>query len=61
MFYQILFSPRDKRCAIIIYKRGIYELPNDLDFRKLGKALAQSHRKNKNFVSTSKELSKTRN
>ena len=32
MFYQILFSPRDKRCAIIIYKRGIYELPNDLRF-----------------------------
>ena len=32
MFYQIFFSPQDKPCAIIIYKRGIYELPNDLRF-----------------------------
>ena len=29
-FYQIYFSPQAKRCAIISYKHGIYELPNDL-------------------------------
>ena len=35
MFYQILLSPQVKRCAIIIYKHGIYELPHELpnDFR----------------------------
>ena len=34
MFYQIFLSPQVKRCAIITYKHGIYELthefPNDL-------------------------------
>ena len=34
MFYQIFLSPQAKRCAIITYKHGIYELshklPNDL-------------------------------
>ena len=34
MFYQISFSPEEKRCAITTYKHGIYwlphELPNDL-------------------------------
>ena len=34
MFYQIFPSPQVKRCAIITYKHGIYELshefPNDL-------------------------------
>ena len=29
MFYQILLSPQVKRCVIITYKHGIYELPND--------------------------------
>ena len=40
MSYQIFLSPQMKRCAIIIYKHGIYELPhklpNDLRLRKLG-------------------------
>ena len=35
MFYQIFLSPQLKRCAIITYKHGMYELsdklPNDLD------------------------------
>ena len=35
MFYQILLSPQVKRCAIMTYKHGIYELPNDLRPRKL--------------------------
>ena len=30
MFYQVFFSPQVKRCAIITYKHGIYELPNEL-------------------------------
>ena len=40
MFYQIFLSPQVKRCAIITYKHGIYELPhylpNDLKLRILG-------------------------
>ena len=40
MFYQSLFSPQVKRCAIITYKHDIYELPhelpNDLRHRILG-------------------------
>ena len=40
MFYQIFLSPQVKRCAIITYKRKIYELPhelpNDVRLRKLG-------------------------
>ena len=40
MFYQILFSPQVKRCAVITYKHGMYdlphELPNDLRRRILG-------------------------
>ena len=40
MFYQIFLSPQVKRCAIITYEHGIYELPhelpNDLRRRKLG-------------------------
>ena len=40
IFYQIFLSPQVKRCAIITYKHGIYELPqelpNDLRLRKLG-------------------------
>ena len=27
MFYQIYFSPEVKRCVIITYAHGIYELP----------------------------------
>ena len=30
MFHQILLSPQVKRWAIITYKHGIYELPNEL-------------------------------
>ena len=30
MFYQVFFSPQIKRCAIITYKHGIYELPHEL-------------------------------
>ena len=33
MFYQIFLSPQVKRCAIITYKQGIYELPNHLELR----------------------------
>ena len=35
MFYQILISPQVKRCVIITYKHGIYELPNQLILRIL--------------------------
>ena len=38
MFYQTFLSLEVKRCAIITYKHGIYELshelPNDLRLRK---------------------------
>ena len=30
MFHQIFLSPQVKRCAIITYKHGIYELPHEL-------------------------------
>ena len=30
MFYQIFLSLQVKRCAIITYKHGMYELPNEL-------------------------------
>ena len=30
MFYQIFLSPQVKRCAIVTYKHGIYELPQEL-------------------------------
>ena len=37
MFYQIFLSPQVKRCAIITYKHGVYELPyklpNDLTLK----------------------------
>ena len=40
MSYQIFLSPQVKRWAIITYKQGIYELPqelpNDLRLRILG-------------------------
>ena len=40
MFYQIFLSPQVKRCTIIAYKHGIYELShellNDLRLRILG-------------------------
>ena len=30
MFYQLFLLPQVKRCAIITYKHGIYELPHEL-------------------------------
>ena len=36
MFYQIFHPPQVKRWAIITYKHGIYELPNDLRFKIVG-------------------------
>ena len=30
LFHQIFLSPQVKQCAIISYKHGIYELPNEL-------------------------------
>ena len=30
MFYQLFLSPQVKRCAIIAYKNGVYELPHEL-------------------------------
>ena len=40
MFYQIFLSPQVKRCAIITYKHGMYELlhelPKELRLRILG-------------------------
>ena len=30
MFYQTVFSPQVKRCAITTYKHGIHELPQEL-------------------------------
>ena len=40
MFFEIFLSPQVKKCAIITYKHGIYELPhelpNDLILRILG-------------------------
>ena len=29
MFYQIFLSPQVKRCVIITYKHGVYELPHE--------------------------------
>ena len=40
MFYQTFASPQERRCVIITYKDGMYELPhelpNDLGLRILG-------------------------
>ena len=50
MFDKIFMSPQVKRIMIISNKHGIYELPyelpNDLDFRKLGniKKISIPHR-----------------
>ena len=30
MSYQTFLSPQGKRCAIITYKHGIYEMPHEL-------------------------------
>ena len=59
MFYQIFFSPQAKRCAIVTYKHGIYELPHELpnDLR----LSAQSSCQNESFVNTSRKLLKNRN
>ena len=43
MFFQTSLSPQVKRCMIITYKHGTYELPhelpNDFRLRILGKCL----------------------
>ena len=50
MFYQIFLSSQVKRCAIITYQHGIYELPHELPnnvrLRKLGniKKVTKLHR-----------------
>ena len=36
MFYQIFLSQQVKRSAIISNKHGIYELPNNIHFRRWG-------------------------
>ena len=68
MFYQTFFSPQLKRCAIITYKHGIYELshelPNDLNIMKVSKLhrmIAQSSCQNENLVKSSKKFLKNRN
>ena len=37
ILYQNFFSPQVKRSVIISNKHGLYELPNDLRLRILGK------------------------
>ena len=50
MFYQTFLSPQVKRSAIITYKHGIYELPQELPnylrLRKLGniRKVSKPHR-----------------
>ena len=48
MFYQIIFSPQVKRCAIISYKDDMYdlpqELPNNITFIILGNYETLFHR-----------------
>ena len=71
MFYQIFLSPKVKRCAIIIYKHGICELPHEFpsDLRLLGILgrcpnfieswpSAQSSFQYQNFVNTIKNVAK---
>ena len=50
MFYQIFISPQAKRCVIITYKHGIYELPHELpndlrlkEIRKYQESLKNSY------------------
>ena len=43
MFYQIFFSPQVERCAIITYKHGIYELPNNSRLKKCGNIYPMSY------------------
>ena len=72
MFYQIFLSPQVKRCAIISYKNGIYELPhelpNDLRLTKYEQSVTWNDStvpslpsQNKSFANTSKKLLKSRN
>ena len=52
MFQQIFLSPKVKRCTIITYKHGMFELPhelpNDIRLRKLGntRKVPQLHENN---------------
>ena len=72
MFYQIFLSPQVKRCAIITYKNGIYELPHelphDLRLTKYEQSVTWNDSivpslpsQNKSFANTSKKLLKSRN
>ena len=71
-FYQLFLWPQVKWCAIITYKHGIYELPNDLRLRILGntRKVSKPHRmkahcpapcQTEHFVNTTKKLFKNRN
>ena len=72
MFYQIFFSPQVKRCAIITYQYGMYELthelPNDLRFTQESLKTPQNNRpvpsppaKMKILLILAKKLLKSRN
>ena len=46
MLYQIFLSPQTKRCAIITYKRDVYELPHELpNYLRLNAILIIGQRK----------------
>ena len=73
MFYQTFLSPQAKRCTIVTYNHGIYELPhqlpNDLTLRKLGnirevpkphRIIAQRPDPLTNFVNASKKTLENR-
>ena len=65
MFNQIFLSPQVKRCAIITYKHGIHELPNESPndlgnvrkVSKLHKMITQcpAPRQNQYFANTTKK------
>ena len=63
MFHQIFLSPQVKRCVIITYKYGIYELIAERlkTYRKVSKPGVQSPCQNASFVNTSKKVLKNRN
>ena len=51
MFYQVFLLPQVRRCEIISYKHGVYELPHELPnelIRKLG--ISQKSGKSQNFI-----------
>ena len=44
MFHQIFLSPKVKRCAIITYKHGMYELPHKLPKHLRPRKVPKPHR-----------------